>query len=120
MPETTLYNTLSKLVKNNKNLTNEGGYYSYAFFTNKNGVTVSVHLYPESGGSGGDFKMSWRRKNPVPGKSSEGAPALWVGKFKNGGEVFTTKDTVVSIDKNGKIDSGLITLLSKFWPDYKG
>lgn len=118
---TSFSNTFSKLVKNSNNLSTEdgGAYYSYPFYTNKNGVTILVHLYPEPDGVNGEFKMSWIKNNPSDDEESKGQPKLWVGSFKNNGTIFKSKDAVVSIDKKGKIDSGLITILSKFWPKYK-
>lgn len=115
--ETDFFNTFKNLVRNPKNLTVEDGYYSYSFYTNKKSdVTVSIHITPNQDDYKiGTFKMSWKS----PTKS--GAPIKWTGKFQDSGNTFISDNPkeVGSIGKNGKIDSGLIKILSVFWPKYQ-
>ena len=112
------FTEFNSLLKQPKNLRRSGdGSYKYSFYQNKDkNITYSIFIYPESEGETGKFKMSW----------SDGKTSMWLtggsGTFKDFGETFLLDNSkqVVSIDKNRKIDSGFIKLLSVLYPDYAG
>lgn len=133
VPASSFYDNFKKFVRNERNLKSftkgkikdqDGIEYefSYLFYHNKSNDPkynsfYTVYLSPNSSDNGetGDFNILWQNSADEYG-FLETAP----GTFKNFGDTFITdKDNFVgAVDRSGKIDSGLISILSKVEPDY--
>jgi len=106
-----------EMVKVPKNLrpgANKSSIYNFYYNKNRN-INYSIWIYPEDEGETGTFKIAFKKADGTNMWLTNGE-----GDFEDYGKIFNLENPSksVSVDKNGKIDSGLIQLLSLVYPDY--